>query len=144
MKIYKTQQEVEADIKDGVLAIDGDVKFECSISIEADITAWDITAWDITAWDITARNINARNITAWDITAGDINARNINARNITARDIKYYAFCQAYENIKCKSIKAKREVHQEPICLDGELIIKEEKSEEEIIELNGKKYQLIK
>jgi len=129
MKIYKTQQEVEADIKGGVLAIDGDVKFECSISIEADITAWNITAWNITARNITAVDINARDINAWNINAGDI---------------KYYAFCQAYGNIKCKSIEAKREVHQEPICLDGRLTIKEEESEEEIIELNGKKYQLIK
>ena len=31
MKIYKTQQEVEKDIVGGVLAVDGDVKFECSI-----------------------------------------------------------------------------------------------------------------
>jgi len=30
MKIYKTQQEVEKDIKDGVITIQGDVKFECS------------------------------------------------------------------------------------------------------------------
>ena len=54
MKIYKTQKEVEKDIKDGVLAIKGDVKFECSILIEAKII-------------ITAGNINARDITAWDI-----------------------------------------------------------------------------
>ena len=37
MKIYKTQQEIEADIKDGVLAIEGDVSFECSFSIDARI-----------------------------------------------------------------------------------------------------------
>ena len=74
MKIYKTQKEVEKDIKDGVLAIKGDVKFECSILIEAKIiiTAGNINAGDITAWDINARNINAGNI-----NAGDINARNL-------------------------------------------------------------------
>jgi len=37
MKIYKTQEEVTADIKDGVLAIKGDVRFECDISIRASI-----------------------------------------------------------------------------------------------------------
>lgn len=42
MKIYKTQQEVEADIKDGVLVIEGDVRFECSISIQGSI---DIISW---------------------------------------------------------------------------------------------------
>jgi len=89
MKIYKTQAEVEADIKNEVLSIRGDVKFECSISISASIiiTAGNITALDITAWNITALDITAGDITAWNITAGDINAWNINARNITAGDI---------------------------------------------------------
>ena len=61
MKIYKTQAEIEADIKDGVLVIKGDVKFEVSFSIEAKIVvnAGNINAWDINAWDINARNIKA-------------------------------------------------------------------------------------
>jgi hypothetical protein len=129
MKIYKTQQEVEKDIKDGVLAIEGDVRFECSISISAsikvtfgNINAEDITARDITARDITARDINARNITARDINAGDINAWDINAGNIL-----YYAFCCVYKSIKCFSIKAKRDIHQEPICLEGKVEIKDKK-----------------
>ena len=54
MKIYKTQSEVEADIKNGVLAISGDVKFECQISIDASII--------VTNGDINARDINARDI----------------------------------------------------------------------------------
>ena len=102
MKIYKTQAEVEADIKDGVLAIDGDVKFECSISIEASIV------------------VSSGDINAWDINAGNIDAGNINAGNIL-----YYAFCCVYQSIKCSSIKAGREKYQEPICLDGKLEIKE-------------------
>jgi len=91
VKIYKTQNEVEADIKDNVLVIQGDVKFECSISINASIK----------------------------VVSGDINARNINAG-----DIVYYAFCSVYNSINCLSIKAKRKVHSEPVCLDGKLEIK--------------------
>jgi len=161
MKVYKTQAEVERNIKDGKLIINGDVRFECSILISAsirvarNINAWDINAGDIdaqninaqnidawninarninarniNAWDINARNINARNIDAWDINAWDINARNINARNINARnidawDILYYAFCCVFNSILCLSIKAKREKHHAPICLDGELRLKE-------------------
>ena len=125
MKIYTSQREVEKDIKDGILDIEGDVKFECSISIEASI------------------HINAGNITARNITA-----RDINARNITARDISYYAFLCAYIGIKCKSFKARRDNnHQDPICLDGKLeIIKEEKPAESLsgkkvkVELDGKSY----
>ena len=167
MKIYKTQAEVEADIKDGMLNIDGDVKFECSISIKASINAGyidagdikagnikaeyinaeyidagNINAGDIDAGDIDAGNINARNINAGDIDAGNINARNINAwdinagninaRNINAGDILYYAFCCVYNSIKCKSIKAKRDKHQEPICLDGNI---EYKDEEETVQI---------
>jgi type 1 fimbria pilin len=141
MKIYKTQQEVEKDIKDGVLTIQGDVTFECSISIDAsiivtdgNINAEDINAWDINAEDITAEDINAEDINAWDITAGDITAKNITAGDITARDItawditakeiSYHAFCCVYGSIKCKSIKARRTKHHKPICLDGKLTIK--------------------
>jgi len=125
MKIYKSQSEVEKDIKNGVLVIEGDVKFECSISISASIK---VNAGNINAWDITAGNINARNITAWDITAWDINAWDINAWDINAGDILYYAFCCVYQGIKCLSIKAKREKHQEPICLEGKLEFKNEKN----------------
>src|SRR3990167_341532 len=91
-----------------------------------DINAWNINAWDINAWNINARNINAGNITAGNINAWDINAWNINARNINAGNILYYAFCCVYELIKCISIKAKREKHQEPICLDRKLEFKTE------------------
>ena len=172
MKIYKTQKEVDRDIKDGNLIINGDVKFECSISIEAsidagninagninagninagnidawnidaeDINAGNIDAWNIDAEDINAGNINAGNIdaediNAWNIDAGNINARNINAgnidaRNIDAEDISYCAFCCVYNSIKCVSIKAKREKHQEPICLEGKLTYKNKEEVKEV------------
>ena len=93
MMVYKTQAEVEADIKDGVLVVDEEVKFECSISIDAslnirgNINAEDINARDIDAGNINALNISARDIDARDIDAGNINARDINAEDINARDI---------------------------------------------------------
>ena len=117
MKIYKTQKEVEKDIRNNVLAIEGDVKFECSINIEASIK--------VSAGNILARDISARDISAGNILAGDILARDISAKNIL-----YYAFCCAYNSIKCLSIKARRDTHQEPICLGGKLeIIKEAQTE---------------
>ena len=153
MKIYKSQKEVERDVKDNVLTIDGDVKFECSISISAsikvsgNINALDINTWDINAGnidvrninalDINVRNINAGNINAWNIDAWNIDAGNINALDIDARNILYYAFCGVYNSIKCLSIKAKREVHSEPICLNGKLEIKKEV---ETIKIGDQKY----
>ena len=144
MKIYKTQRQVEKDIKDGILAIEGDVKFECSISIDASIVVigGDITAGNICAHDITAKNIIACNITAGgDIDAGDINVRNVTAfdvtagniiaGNIDARDILYYAVCFAYQDIKCVSINGKRE-NARHFCLDGEITIKKEEPKETI------------
>ena len=122
MKIYKTQREIEKDIKNEVLEIDGDVTFECSFSINASIK---VNAGNITAGNITARNITAGNITAWNINAWNITARDITARNINAGDILYYAFCVVYDSIKCISIKARREKAQEPICLDGKLEVKQ-------------------
>ena len=135
MKIYKTQRQVEKDIKDGVLAIKGDVKFECSISIDASIvvTAGDIDARNITAWKITAWNINALDIYALNIYAGNITAEDIDAGNIL-----YYAVCFAYNNIKCLSIKAKRR-NARHFCLDGEITIKKEEPKE-IIKIGDRIY----
>jgi len=78
------------------------------------IDTWNINAWNINAWDINAGNIDALNIIAW----------NINARNIIAWNISYYAFCTSYTSIKCKSWVKRYEKGKDPICLDGELIIR--------------------
>ena len=138
MKIYKTQAEIEADIVDGVLTVNEDVKFECSFSINAslkiegdidarNIDAWDIDACNIDAGDINARNIDARNINArdiyaGDIDAGDIDAWNINAGDIDAGDISFWAVCFAYNSFKCKSIAGRRD-NAKYFCLDKEVEI---------------------
>ena len=123
MKIYTTQREIEADIKDGVLAIEGDVKFECSFAIKASIAVrGNITARDINALDLTAYDINAHNLTVFDIIA----------RNINAFDISYNAFCDVYNSIKCESIKSRRTVHSKPVCLDGRLTITPKTSTKEM------------
>jgi len=109
MKIYTTQREIEADIKDGVLAIEGDVKFECSFAIKASI--------------VVKGNITALNINAFNITVHNLIARNITALKITAANISYYAFCNVYLSIKCESIKARRSPHSKPVCLGGNLTI---------------------
>ena len=132
MKIYKTQQEVEEDIKDEVLTIDGDVKFECPISIEASI----VIDGDINASDINASDINAGDIKASDINAGNINAWNIKAGDINANDISYHALCLSYNSIECTSIEARREKHQKPICLEGRLKIKEKIKEMTVAEVS--------
>ena len=151
MKIYKTQAEVEADIVEGVLDLEGqDVRFECSIRVNAainarDINAKDINAWDINAWDINVGNINAWNINAWNISANNVNAGNINALDINARDIsannvKYYAFCNVYQGIECDSITGERVPHNPPVCLDGELTVREPKTLELTMDEIADKY----
>ena len=92
-----------------------EITFSCIIPCNID--AYNINAYDIKAHDINAHDINAR----------DINACDINACNIEAKNIKYYAFCIAYQSLKCKSIAGEREnsFHK---CLDQEIeIIKEDK-----------------
>ena len=54
MKIYKSQEEIEADIKDGVLTVNEDVKFEISFKISAALKI----AGNIDAGNIDAGNIN--------------------------------------------------------------------------------------
>ena len=127
MKVFKTQKEIEAGIKNDVLEITGNVRFECSLDINASILikATDLETGDIKARDINARNINARNIKAgnidaWniearDIKAGNINARNINARNIEARDIK--AGNIKTGNINARNINARNIVYYAFCCV---------------------------
>ena len=124
MKIYKTQEEVTDDITHGVLAIDGDVRFECNISIKASIV-------------VTDGDLNCRDLNCLGLTCRDLNCRDLNCLNLKCRDLSYYALCLAYYSIKCTSYKARREVHQEPICLDGELTIgkKEDDATKEAIKL---------
>jgi len=131
-KIYKTQEEVDKDVKDGILKINKDVRFECPISIRASI----IVDGDLVADDIITKNIvvkgdlTAKNIIALDINAEnivvkrDFTAKNIIAWSIDAKNILYYAFCCVYGSIRCKSIKGIGKNHAEPICLDGKLEIK--------------------
>ena len=168
MKIYKTNEEVKADVRNGTLTINDDVRFECHVDINAnieawnikaedikaedikawdinaedikaeDIKAWDIKAWDIKAWNINARNINAEDINADNIDAENINVENINAWNINANNINYYAFCISYNDIKCTSITGKRK-NASHKCLDGELCIK---PKEHIITIDGKQIKL--
>jgi len=124
MKIYKTQEEFNREVKDGVFRVDGDVTFEFNLDTPANINARNINAWNIDARDIDARDINAWNINAWDINARNINAWNINAENINARDINYYAYCIVYDSITCKSYKSRRENALPLTVLDGKVEIK--------------------
>ncbi len=145
MKIT-TQQELDDLIatadKSNTIVLNEDliIFFHCIIScnikahnIKArNINAYDIDAKNINAKNINADNINARNINAYDIDANNIKvcnidaynikAGNIDAHNINAYDIKYYAFCIAYQSLKCKSILGRREksFHK---CLDQEIEI---------------------
>lgn len=85
---------------------------------------------NIYAQQLEARNINACNINAWDIRASriracDINANDINSFSIVADNINYFAVCFAYKNIKCKSIKGRRE-NAKHFVLDGKIEIAEE------------------
>ncbi len=152
MKIYNTQAEIEADIKNGELFVDDDLTITFDCTIDASINAWNINAGNINALDIDARDINARNINALNIKAGDINARNIkawdinardiNARNIDAEDIKarnidaedikarninavsisYYAICVAFHTFTCQKIEGTRE-NAKHFCLDSDIKI---------------------
>ena len=148
--VINTQEELEALIVDGCIAINNNLRITCDVSVEVDIKAWnikagninagnidarDINAWNIKAGNINAGNINAGNIDARDINAGNIDARNINVGNINARDINaeginagnidYYAVCFAYNYIACTSIKGKR-YNNKHFCLDGKINFKEE------------------
>ena len=107
------------------------VVFRFDLDVKANISARDINihniyarninAWDINTWNIKARDIHIiGDINANDIKANDIQASDIYANDINAMDINYYAICVAYKNIKCKSIKGRRN-NAKHFVLDGAL-----------------------
>jgi polyisoprenoid-binding protein YceI len=120
MRVFKNNEELKSLIIDGNIIIHDDISCDFNINDNA--------------------NINANDINANDIKAFDINAGNINAKDIEARDVSYYAFCVAYKDIECESIKGRRDnsFHK---CLDGKLTIKEKLKE---ITINGETFHLNK
>jgi hypothetical protein len=148
MITINSNEEAQALIKDGVLAVDDDIEIAFDeFKIQADIkckniysicnlNALEISALDINVSSINAWEIKAKNIKAWDIkvfrniNAKNIEARNINAGNIKAYDINYYAICCAYENICCTSIKGRRQ-NAKHFCLDGQITIKQLENDNE-------------
>lgn len=75
-----------------------------------DMNVCDIEAVCIDAGVIRARDIYTTTIKSMSIYARDIKAIGVNAVNIYARDIMYTTMCVAYEDIKCNSIKCRREL----------------------------------
>lgn len=133
MRIFKNNEELKELIKDGWIRIDDDIYCPFDINIDASIKAYNIDALNIEALNIEALNINASNI-----NAHNINARNIDAYSIDAKEIKYYAFCIAYQSLKCESIGGRRtnSFHK---CLDQPIEFKELKK---IITIDGKDIEI--
>ena len=138
MKIYKSNEEVNKDIVDGVLIIKGDVKFDFyDLVISASIEACGITANNINT-----NNITANNITAYNINTNNITAYNIYANNIYAGTIDYYAVCFANEDIVCTRISGRRE-NSKHFCLDGKITIREPEKKKVTLELTDEQLEKI-
>ena len=91
------------------------VVFNFDLEINANIDAGNINAFNIDA-----RDLDVLDIDAYDIKVNNIDCGNIEAINIEAQDISYYAVCFAYNNIKCKSIKGRRN-NAKHFVLDGKM-----------------------
>jgi len=106
---------VDRDIKDGILIINDDVKFDFpNVVIRGSIFAQNIYAkGDIKVQgDINAFNLDIKGILeALNIKAYNIKAKGINARDINAIDI---------------FIEARREKYFKPIYLDSKIEIKKQ------------------
>lgn len=154
MKTFKNMKEFNKYVnEDGNFVYDGDINIEFGLVFEGDIDAWDIDAGNINAgninalnidaWNINAGNIDARDIDAGNINALNINAWNISARNINAGNISYYAFCIAYNSLKCKSIEGRRgnSIH---VCLDSEIEYIKEAPKEVTLTLTDEQLKQVK
>ena len=142
MKIYKTQQEVEADIKDGLLKVNDDIKIECNININASIMCRDLDCgylycqnldcWDLDCMDLNCGDLNCMDLNCMDLDCKDLNCMDLNCRDLHCGDLSYYAVAFAYESFKCKSIEGRRN-NSKHFCLDSEVIITGEENENNTI-----------
>jgi hypothetical protein len=123
MKIYKTQAEVESDIKDRILRVNDNVKIECNISINAIIICRNLNCRNLNCWDFNCRNLNCWNLNCMDLNCKDLDCRDLNCENLNCRNLSYYAVAFAYESFKCKSVKGRRN-NSKHFCLDSEVKIK--------------------
>ena len=127
MRIYKTQQEVESDIKDGLLRVNDNVKIECNISINASIICWDLDCGDLDCWDLdcgdlNCGDLNCMDLNCMDLDCKDLNCMDLNCRDLNCMDLSYYAIAVAYYKFKCKSVVGRRN-NSKHFCLDSEVII---------------------
>jgi len=127
MIIYNTLEELQKDIVDDTLSIDGDININFDLNMPKlvikaqriwvkDINVNNIDAYNIDAKNINAKDIDAHNINAWRIWAWNIRARIIKARDIkawdisafsiTARNISYHSCCYTKCNLICDSIES--------------------------------------
>ena len=105
-----------------------------------DFNGWNFNGWDFNGWDFNGRDFNGGDFNGWDFNGGNFNGRDFNGGNFNGRDfnggnfngrdfngwdISYYGWFIVYKDIKCKSIKGRREKCFYK-CLDGTLIIKKE------------------
>ena len=127
MKIYKTQQELEADIKDGLLKVDDDVKIECNININASIICWNLDCGylycqNLDCWDLDCMDLDCGDLNCGDLNCMDLNCGDLNCKDLNCGDLSYYAIAVAYYKFKCKSVVGRRN-NSKHFCLDSEVII---------------------
>ena len=122
MKIYKTQQEVESDIKDGLLKVDDDVKIECNININASIICRNLYCWDLDCGDLNCGDLDCGNLNCEDLKCMDLHCGDLNCGDLECMDLSYYAIAVAYYKFKCKSIVGRRN-NSKHFCLDSEVKI---------------------
>ena len=128
--------QAEALIKDGILAVADDIEIAFDgFCIESDIKCRNIYSKDkmrnIETKHIIADNVSAGHIKCWWMNAEDINSLSIscdgiNAMNLFIGKISYRLACVIQHNIICNSIFPKFK-YGKHFCLDGKIIIREEK-----------------
>ena len=80
--------------------------------------------FDFNGRNFNGGNFDGRNFNGLNFSGLNFNGENFNGWDFNGRHISYYGWFIAYRDIKCESIKGRREnsFHK---CLDGKLIIKD-------------------
>jgi hypothetical protein len=106
----------------GNLIMKEDMTFEEDLKVKGNIFGKDGIRFNlIIKGDLNCLDLNCENLNCLDLNCGNLNCLDLNCGNCS-----YYAVAFAYYNIKCKSIKGRRE-NSKHFVLDGKIEIIEDK-----------------
>ena len=121
--IMEKDEIINEDLKveGNILGKNGEI---FNLQVKGNLDCWNLNCCNLNCWDLKCYNLDCRNLNCCNLDCCDLDCYDLDCW-----DLNFFAVCFAYDNIKCKSIKGRRE-NSRYFVLDGKIIIngKEERS----------------